>query len=71
MKTWAPEPAAEIIRDVARQVARRCPEAIMSFYCYADYTQAPSSGIELSDQISLNGWCLMLPRISVCQNWSG
>lgn len=33
--------------DVARLVGRQCPDATLSFYCYADYTQAPTSGIHL------------------------
>jgi len=33
--------------EVAQIVGRRCPDATLSFYCYADYTQAPTSGVRL------------------------
>ena len=28
--------------DVGRRVAKECPDSVLSFYCYADYTQPPT-----------------------------
>jgi len=52
----------DFYQDVARQVARRCPDAIMSFYCYADYTQAPTSGIKLPENL-----CAWIAPIRYCR----
>ncbi|MCX6910910.1 MAG: DUF4838 domain-containing protein, partial [Verrucomicrobia bacterium] len=37
--------------DIARRVAEACPESVLSFYCYADYTQPPSSARRLSPNL--------------------
>lgn len=42
---------ADFYQAVAKRVAKKHPRALLSFYCYADYTQAPSSGIELPDNL--------------------
>jgi len=52
----------DFYRDVAERVARQCPDAIMSFYCYADYTQAPTSGIELPPNL-----CAWVAPIRYCR----
>lgn len=33
---------ADFFDDIGKQVAKECPEAILSFYVYANYTQVPS-----------------------------
>lgn len=33
---------ADFFDDIGKRVAKECPEAIVSFYAYFDYTQAPS-----------------------------
>lgn len=35
---------ADFFDDIGRRVAKECPEAILSFYVYADYTQVPRLG---------------------------
>ncbi|MBN2473291.1 MAG: DUF4838 domain-containing protein [Pirellulales bacterium] len=52
----------DFYRDVARRVARECPEAILNFYCYADYTQAPTSGVELPANL-----CAWIAPIRYCR----
>ena len=52
----------DFYRDVARQVARASPESILSFYCYADYTQAPTSGIQLPPNL-----CAWIAPIRYCR----
>lgn len=42
---------ADFYQDVARQVRREFPDSILSFYCYADYTQAPTNGIKLEPNL--------------------
>jgi len=42
---------ADFYQEVARQVRRECPDSVLSFYCYADYTQAPTSGIKLEPNL--------------------
>ena len=42
---------ADFYQDVARRVRREFPDSILSFYCYADYTQAPTSGIKLEPNL--------------------
>ena len=37
---------------VARRVAKECPEARISFYCYADYTQPPTTDRKLSPNLN-------------------
>jgi hypothetical protein len=41
----------DFYQDVARRVRRECPDSVLSFYCYADYTQAPTSGIKLEPNL--------------------
>jgi hypothetical protein len=36
---------------VAKRVAKVSLDSILSFYCYADYTQPPTSGIKLSPNL--------------------
>jgi hypothetical protein len=48
--------------DVARRVAAECPDAILSFYCYADYTQAPTSGVKLPPNL-----CAWIAPIRYCR----
>ncbi|MHC4400218.1 MAG: DUF4838 domain-containing protein [Planctomycetota bacterium] len=52
----------DFYQHVARQVARRHPESILSFYCYADYTQAPTNGIELEPSL-----CAWIAPIRYCR----
>ena len=41
----------DFFNDVARQVARVHPESKLSFYVYADYTQAPTNGVRVEDNL--------------------
>jgi hypothetical protein len=43
---------ADFFDAVARQVAPVRPTSILSFYCYADYTQPPTLGRQLSPNLS-------------------
>jgi hypothetical protein len=52
----------DFYREVARLVGRQCPEAVLSFYCYADYTQAPTSGIQLPPNL-----CAWIAPIRYCR----
>jgi len=52
----------DFYRDVARDVARASPESILSFYCYADYTQAPTSGTRLPPNL-----CAWIAPIRYCR----
>lgn len=45
---------ADFYDGIAKRVAKKHPGALLNFYCYADYTQAPSSSIDLED--SLVAW---------------
>jgi hypothetical protein len=47
---------------VAGRVAEVRPESILSFYCYADYTQAPTSGIRLPPNL-----CAWVAPIRYCR----
>ncbi|MDB5319545.1 MAG: hypothetical protein JWN40_1176 [Phycisphaerales bacterium] len=38
----------DFFNDVAHRVAEKYPNAKLSFYCYADYTQAPTRGLKLA-----------------------
>jgi hypothetical protein len=42
---------ADFFDDVGRQVAKEYPQSILSFYCYADYTQPPVLGRRLSPNL--------------------
>jgi len=52
----------DFYQDVAKRVSRECPDAILSFYCYADYTQAPTSGIKLAPNL-----CAWIAPIRYCR----
>ena len=41
----------DFYQDVAKTVGQECPESVLSFYCYADYTQAPTSGVRLEPNL--------------------
>ena len=41
----------DFFNDVARQVRAKYPHATLSFYCYADYTQAPTRGLKLEPNL--------------------
>jgi hypothetical protein len=47
---------------VARQVAKVHPESVLSFYCYADYTQPPTVKRKLSPNL-----CAMIAPIRYCR----
>lgn len=48
--------------DVARRVALTHPEAVLSFYCYADYTQPPTVKRSLATNL-----CAMIAPIRYCR----
>jgi hypothetical protein len=48
--------------DVARQVAAACPDSVLSFYCYADYTQPPPLKRKLSPNL-----CAVIAPIRYCR----
>ncbi len=52
----------DFYQHVARRVARVSPDSILSFYCYADYTQAPTSGIKLEPNL-----CAWIAPIRYCR----
>lgn len=52
----------DFYQDVAKQVRTSHPESILSFYCYADYTQAPTSGIQLESNL-----CAWIAPIRYCR----
>lgn len=52
----------DFLDDVARQVAKEHPESILNFYCYADYTQAPTNGRKLEPNL-----CAWLAPIRYCR----
>jgi hypothetical protein len=52
----------DFYQDVAKRVSRECPDAILSFYCYADYTQAPTNGIKLEPNL-----CAWIAPIRYCR----
>lgn len=47
---------------VARLVAHECPDSVLSFYCYADYTQPPALGRKLSPNL-----CPVIAPIRYCR----
>ncbi|MCX7006988.1 MAG: DUF4838 domain-containing protein, partial [Kiritimatiellaeota bacterium] len=47
---------------VARRVGRKHPESVLSFYCYADYTQPPTSHRPLATNL-----CAMIAPIRYCR----
>lgn len=52
----------DFYRYVAQRVAGRCPDSILSFYCYADYTQAPTGGVKLEPNL-----CAWIAPIRYCR----
>ena len=42
---------ADFFDYVGREVLKKHPDSMLSFYCYANYTQAPSNGIKLSPNL--------------------
>jgi hypothetical protein len=48
--------------DIARRTAREHPESILSFYCYADYTQPPTKPRRLSPNL-----CAWIAPIRYCR----
>lgn len=42
---------ADFFDDIGKRVAKETPEALLSFYCYADYTQAPTFDRKLSPNL--------------------
>lgn len=41
----------QFFNDVARRVREKYPDAKLSFYCYADYTQAPTGDLKLEPNL--------------------
>jgi hypothetical protein len=52
----------DFYQDVAQQLQVTHPESILNFYCYADYTQAPTSGIRLAPNL-----CAWVAPIRYCR----
>jgi len=52
----------DFFQDVARRVGKVAPDSILSFYCYADYTQAPAQSIHLEPNL-----CAWLAPIRYCR----
>ncbi len=52
----------DFYQEVAQQVRKTCPDSILNFYCYADYTQAPTSGIRLEPNL-----CAWIAPIRYCR----
>lgn len=48
--------------DVARKVAKVYPDSVLSFYCYADYTQPPTVQRKLAPNL-----CAMIAPIRYCR----
>src|SRR4029079_9584371 len=48
--------------DIARRVAIKHPESVLSFYCYADYTQPPTVRRKLSPNL-----CAVIAPIRYCR----
>ncbi len=52
----------DFYQHVAKRVARQSPDSILSFYCYADYTQAPTGGVKLPPNL-----CAWIAPIRYCR----
>jgi len=52
----------DFYQDVARRVAREQPGAVLNFYCYADYTQAPTGDVRLAPNL-----CAWIAPIRYCR----
>lgn len=53
---------ADFFDAVGKRVAKETPEAVLSFYCYADYTQPPSFDRKLSPNL-----CAVIAPIRYCR----
>ena len=53
---------ADFFDAIARRVAKKHPKSILNFYCYADYTQAPTLGRKLSPNL-----CAWIAPIRYCR----
>lgn len=53
---------ADFFDAVARRVAEACPDSVLSFYCYADYTQPPERGRRLAPNL-----CAVIAPIRYCR----
>lgn len=52
----------DFYQAVAERVGQTRPESLLNFYCYADYTQAPTSGIRLRPNL-----CAWIAPIRYCR----
>lgn len=52
----------DFYQDVACRVRAAHPDSILNFYCYADYTQAPTSSIQLAPNL-----CAWIAPIRYCR----
>jgi hypothetical protein len=52
----------DFLDDVARRVVKECPDSVLSFYCYADYTQPPTVERKLSPNL-----CAVIAPIRYCR----
>ncbi len=52
----------DFYQDVARRVRKASPESVLGFYCYADYTQAPTSRVRLEPNL-----CAWIAPIRYCR----
>ncbi len=52
----------DFFSDIAGRVAKECPDSILSFYCYADYTQPPTNGKPLAKNL-----CAWLAPLRYCR----
>jgi hypothetical protein len=53
---------ADFFDDVGRRVAKACPDSVLSFYVYADYTQPPTVAKKLSPNL-----CATIAPIRYCR----
>lgn len=53
---------ADFFDDVARRVAKDCPDSVLSFYVYADYTQPPTRTEKLAPNL-----CAVIAPIRYCR----
>jgi hypothetical protein len=53
---------ADFFDDVGRRVAKECPDSVLSFYVYADYTQPPTVAKKLSPNL-----CAVIAPIRYCR----
>jgi hypothetical protein len=53
---------ADFFDDIARRVAKQQPDSVLSFYCYADYTQPPTLDRKLSSNL-----CAVIAPIRYCR----